>query len=165
MFSLCTNLRLYRLSTPTLSSRTQFSLKSLSMTRTEILQLFPPKLNGRKERCVPFLSLFSSSFFRSFINSTKSQDLTKKQPSKDKSKRSRDEESESFFTWFNPEDQDLELAEIIKEDLWPNPAKYYLGVSKLSCFHNFLLSIFNILLLLSLFILCKNEINVIMSAG
>jgi len=57
------------------------------------------------------------------------KDVTKKQQSKDsKSKRSREEESESFFTWFNPEDQDLELAEIIKEDLWPNPAKYYLGL-------------------------------------
>jgi len=57
------------------------------------------------------------------------KDLTKKAQSKDtKGKRSRDEESESFFTWFNPDDQDLELAEIIKEELWPNPAKYYLGL-------------------------------------
>jgi len=57
------------------------------------------------------------------------KDLTKKVQSKDlKGKRSRDEESESFFTWFNPDDQDLELAEIIKEELWPNPAKYYLGL-------------------------------------
>lgn len=58
------------------------------------------------------------------------KDLTKKPQSKDtKGKRAREQdESESFFTWFNPEDQDLELAEIIKEDLWPNPAKYYLGL-------------------------------------
>ena len=57
------------------------------------------------------------------------QDLTKRAETKDaKAKRSREEESESFFTWFNPDDQDLELAEIIKEELWPNPAKYYLGV-------------------------------------
>lgn len=57
------------------------------------------------------------------------KDLTKKQQSKDaKNKRAREEESESFFTWFNPEDQDLELAEIIKEDIWTNPAKYYLGL-------------------------------------
>lgn len=57
------------------------------------------------------------------------KDLTKKTPStKDtKAKRSREDDSESFFTWFNPDDQDLELAEIIKEELWPNPAKYYLG--------------------------------------
>lgn len=58
------------------------------------------------------------------------KDLTKKAPSsKDaKGKRTLDDESESFFTWFNPEDQDLELAEIIKEELWPNPTKYYLGL-------------------------------------
>jgi len=57
------------------------------------------------------------------------RDLTKKHTSKEnKSKRTKDDEAESFFTWFNPEDQDLELAEIIKEDLWPNPAKYYLGL-------------------------------------
>jgi len=56
------------------------------------------------------------------------KDLTQKQPSK--GKRGREEESESFFTWFNEEDQDLELAEIIKEDLWPNPAKYYFGLEE-----------------------------------
>lgn len=57
------------------------------------------------------------------------KDLTKKPATKDaRGKRVREDESESFFTWFNPEDQDLELAEIIKEDLWPNPAKYYLGL-------------------------------------
>jgi len=33
----------------------------------------------------------------------------------------------SFFNWFSPEDQDLDLGETIKEDLWPNPAKYYHG--------------------------------------
>lgn len=59
------------------------------------------------------------------------KDLTKKPPAKDtKGKRQREDESESFFTWFSPEDQDLELAEIIKEDLWPNPAKYYLGLAE-----------------------------------
>ena len=39
------------------------------------------------------------------------------------------DESESFFNWFNDEDQDLELGEIIKEDLWPNPGKYYHGLA------------------------------------
>jgi len=59
------------------------------------------------------------------------KDLTKRPPAKDtKGKRQRDDESESFFTWFSPEDQDLELAEIIKEDLWPNPGKYYLGLAE-----------------------------------
>jgi len=59
------------------------------------------------------------------------KDLTKKAPAKDtKGKRQREDESESFFNWFSPEDQDLELADIIKEDLWPNPAKYYLGIAE-----------------------------------
>jgi len=59
------------------------------------------------------------------------KDLTKRSASRDgKSKRAREDESESFFTWFSPNDQDLELAEIIKEDLWPNPAKYYLGIAE-----------------------------------
>jgi len=62
------------------------------------------------------------------------KDLTKKTPAKDlaRGKRHRDDESdsESFFTWFSPEDQDLELADIIKEELWPNPGKYFLGLAE-----------------------------------
>jgi template-activating factor I len=59
------------------------------------------------------------------------KDLTKKPPAKDsKGKRQREDESESFFTWFSPEDQDLELAEIIKEELWPNPGKFFLGLAE-----------------------------------
>jgi len=59
------------------------------------------------------------------------KDLTKKTP-KDASrgKRHREDESESFFTWFSPEDQDLELADIIKEELWPNPGKFFLGFAE-----------------------------------
>jgi len=54
--------------------------------------------------------------------------LRKATPKPETGKRSREmSETESFFNWFNPEDQDLELGEIIKEDLWPNPAKYYHG--------------------------------------
>lgn len=57
------------------------------------------------------------------------KDLTKRAQKDVKAKRSREEDdSESFFTWFSPEDQDLELAEIIKEEIWPNPAKYFLGL-------------------------------------
>jgi len=37
--------------------------------------------------------------------------------------------SESFFCWFQEDDQDLELGEIIKEDVWPNPGKYYHGLA------------------------------------
>jgi len=58
-------------------------------------------------------------------------DLTKRVKSKaEGGKRTADENaSESFFNWFNDEDQDLELGEIIKEDLWPNPGKYYHGLT------------------------------------
>jgi hypothetical protein len=47
--------------------------------------------------------------------------------SADLGKRSREDEAASFFNWFSPDDQDLDLGETIKEDLWPNPAKYYHG--------------------------------------
>jgi len=67
----------------------------------------------------------------STIQWKENQDLTKKEKSAKSvgSKRGKDEESESFFNWFNPDDQDLELGEIIKEDLWPDPSKFYHGVS------------------------------------
>jgi hypothetical protein len=134
-----------RNSTPTRSSRTKCFLKSSAMIKKVTLLLSQQKLIGKKERykIVPTLTLlytqqapylfclacfmYPSYFFR--LAHTSLQDLTKKAQSKDvKGKRSRDDESESFFTWFNPDDQDLELAEIIKEELWPNPAKYFLGV-------------------------------------
>jgi len=58
-------------------------------------------------------------------------DLTKRQKGKDGNKRgAEDTDTESFFNWFNEDDQDLELGEIIKEDLWPNPGKYYHGLTE-----------------------------------
>jgi len=87
----------------------------------------------------------------------KGKDLTKRDAGKDGGKRSHEEtQSESFFNWFNEEDQDLELGkiahptnardddacahgcgcgapatwEIIKEDIWPNPGKYYHGLAE-----------------------------------
>jgi template-activating factor I len=38
-------------------------------------------------------------------------------------KRKRDD-SDSFFAWFSPEDQDVTLGELIKDELWPNPLKF-----------------------------------------
>jgi template-activating factor I len=38
-------------------------------------------------------------------------------------KRKRDD-TESFFSWFSPEDQDITLGELIKEELWPQPLKW-----------------------------------------
>mmetsp|Transcript_15144 Transcript_15144/g.25936 ORF Transcript_15144/g.25936 Transcript_15144/m.25936 type:complete len:235 (+) Transcript_15144:38-742(+) len=58
-------------------------------------------------------------------------DITKRGDSEDDDesggKRGR-EEKESFFKWFDAEDQEVELGDIIKEDLWPNPVKYYTDV-------------------------------------
>jgi len=56
-------------------------------------------------------------------------DLTKRVRNKGEGGKRTADESESFFNWFNDEDQDLELGEIIKEDLWPNPGKYYHGLA------------------------------------
>lgn len=56
------------------------------------------------------------------------KDLTKRVKAKAEGNKRSSDESESFFNWFNDEDQDLELGEIIKEDLWPNPGKYYHGI-------------------------------------
>ena len=44
------------------------------------------------------------------------------------------ERGESFFTWFDPPDQGVPLAqdidstaEALKDDIWPNPYKFYIG--------------------------------------
>lgn len=38
---------------------------------------------------------------------------------------SEDGENESFFHWFDPEDQEVEIAELIKEEVYQDPLKYY----------------------------------------
>jgi len=39
------------------------------------------------------------------------------------------EEGASFFgAWFSPENTDTEVAEILKDDIWANPSRYYHGV-------------------------------------
>jgi len=58
-------------------------------------------------------------------------DLTKREKAtKEGNKRTQESESESFFNWFSEEDQDLELGELIKEELWPNPGKFYHGLDE-----------------------------------
>lgn len=44
------------------------------------------------------------------------------------------ERGESFFTWFDPPDQGVPMAqdidataEALKDDIWPNPYKFYIG--------------------------------------
>eukprot|EP00992_Anisonema_acinus_P015131 TRINITY_DN9623_c0_g1_i1.p1 TRINITY_DN9623_c0_g1~~TRINITY_DN9623_c0_g1_i1.p1 ORF type:complete len:230 (+),score=73.84 TRINITY_DN9623_c0_g1_i1:62-751(+) len=43
--------------------------------------------------------------------------------------KKREREAESFFSFFSTAEQDhVDVANILKDDLWPNPLKYYLGV-------------------------------------
>ncbi len=37
-------------------------------------------------------------------------------------------ESSSFLDWFDPKDEDLEIAEIIKDEVWKHPVEFYLNV-------------------------------------
>jgi template-activating factor I len=58
------------------------------------------------------------------------QDLTKivEKPAELKGRKRTLEEPVSFFCWFNdcnPNESD-ELAEIIKDEIWPNPLQYFL---------------------------------------
>lgn len=52
--------------------------------------------------------------------------LTK--PFNNKNKRKRNLEYKTFFDWFtdNSDPVNDEIAELIKDDLWPNPLQYYL---------------------------------------
>jgi len=53
---------------------------------------------------------------------------------KDPSKKGTDNEKESFFDmWFispSPNDFQDQIAEIIRDEIWPNPGKYYRGVEE-----------------------------------
>ena len=42
-------------------------------------------------------------------------------------KREHDEVSEGsrLFAWFSNDDTDVELAEVLKEDIWQDPLKYF----------------------------------------
>jgi len=35
---------------------------------------------------------------------------------------------DSFFHWFSAEDEETEIAELIKEELWLDPLKYYFSL-------------------------------------
>lgn len=32
------------------------------------------------------------------------------------------------FKWFNPDEEDADIAEVIKDELWKNPLQFYLDV-------------------------------------
>jgi len=61
------------------------------------------------------------------ISWKENKDLTKPNGSAAVGSKRKEEEPQTFFAWFDPEDQDLELGEIIKEELWPDPSKFYHG--------------------------------------
>eukprot|EP00164_Ancoracysta_twista_P010684 GFYU01016214.1.p1 GENE.GFYU01016214.1~~GFYU01016214.1.p1 ORF type:complete len:230 (-),score=86.83 GFYU01016214.1:126-815(-) len=53
------------------------------------------------------------------------KDVTKREVATSGSnKRTQPETHMSFFTWFDPDEQDLAIGDIFKEELWPNPLKY-----------------------------------------
>jgi len=72
------------------------------------------------------------------------KDLTKTPPSKPetsssgKRKRGDDDDDDdalensqdSFFCWFNPEDQDVEIAELIRDEFWQDPVKFFQNTSE-----------------------------------
>ncbi|CAL8143385.1 unnamed protein product [Orchesella dallaii] len=55
-------------------------------------------------------------------------DLSKKQPQIIDARRKRGLEQKTFFSWFsdNKDPAADDIAEVIKDDLWPNPLQYYL---------------------------------------
>jgi len=60
------------------------------------------------------------------INWKEGMDLTKKNNNMDDDEE--EDEKESFFSWFNDngENGSDELGEVIKEDIWPKPLRFYL---------------------------------------
>ena len=56
------------------------------------------------------------------------QNITEKSSSEAKGRKRGHEEIASFFLWFSENDSNSqdEPAEIIKDDIWPNPLQYYL---------------------------------------
>lgn len=56
------------------------------------------------------------------------KDLLKELQSKPQSNKKRDIDHKSFFDWFsdNSDPVNDDLAELIKDDIWPNPLQYFL---------------------------------------
>ncbi|XP_065646525.1 protein SET isoform X2 [Hydra vulgaris] len=65
------------------------------------------------------------------ISWKENMDLTKRSDQSVKPGQKRHvEEPESFFSWFNDQSEggNDEVGDLIKDDIWPNPLQYYLGV-------------------------------------
>ena len=56
------------------------------------------------------------------------QDITNRVIIVEQGRKRNHEDAESFFTWFNDNSaaSNDPVAEIIKDDLWPNPVNYFL---------------------------------------
>lgn len=55
------------------------------------------------------------------------QDLTSKEAAEVKGRKRGLEEIPSFFKWFSETDSSSDpIAEIIKDDIWPNPLQFFL---------------------------------------
>lgn len=55
------------------------------------------------------------------------QNITEKSPAEVKGRKRGHEDSVSFFLWFSDMDPTSdEPAELIKDDIWPNPLQFYL---------------------------------------
>ncbi|KAH9512936.1 hypothetical protein Btru_037106 [Bulinus truncatus] len=63
------------------------------------------------------------------INWKEGKDLTKQNTSESNGRKRKMEPILSFFTWFtnNSDPNADEIAEVIKDDMWPNPLQYYLA--------------------------------------
>jgi hypothetical protein len=35
------------------------------------------------------------------------------------------ESARSFFEWFNPDEEDEDLAQVIRDEIWPDPLKIF----------------------------------------
>jgi hypothetical protein len=38
------------------------------------------------------------------------------------------ESARSFFEWFNPDEEDEDLAQVIRDEIWPDPLKIFVRV-------------------------------------
>ena len=55
------------------------------------------------------------------------QDLTQRNGSEDISNRKRPiEEPSSIFCWFSDVNEADDIAEVIKDEIWPNPLQFFL---------------------------------------
>jgi template-activating factor I len=71
---------------------------------------------------------FNQTSSSTSIKWKENKDLLKELQSKPQSNKKRDIDHKSFFDWFsdNSDPVNDDLAELIKDDIWPNPLQYFL---------------------------------------